>query len=97
MCKLDLALAIRECRKSVGLTQREAARQLGITDVHLCNLEHGKSQPSLKLIAWMEQAFGVNVYLWAWFSLYDLDGAVAITDRFRRRYQQYYGIIKEDV
>jgi transcriptional regulator with XRE-family HTH domain len=89
---LDFAPAFREWRQSAGMRQREAARQLGITAVHLCNLESGKSQPSLKLIARIEQAYGVNLYLLAWLSRFYLPNDELLTQQFENAYRDYYQI-----
>ncbi len=53
-------------RLTLGLTQREAAKRLGITAVHLCNIEKGRALPSLDLIDKYREVWGVDLYVLAW-------------------------------
>lgn len=50
---------LRTRRQSTGLTQRAAARDLGLTPVHLCNLERGHSTPSHSLLLAIAELYGV--------------------------------------
>ena len=43
------------------LTQRDAATKLEISAVHLCNIEKGRSDPSLKVLRKMAAAYGVRL------------------------------------
>lgn len=54
MSHISLGCAIRAVRKFRGMTQRAAASALGISAVHLCNVESGQSMPSCGLLAKME-------------------------------------------
>lgn len=38
----------RARREHLGLTQLALAAKMGISNTHLCNLEHGKAQPSAR-------------------------------------------------
>lgn len=58
--------AARELRDLLGLSQKDAAEELGITNVHLCNIEKGNSQPSPDLLAKYREAWGVDLYVFAW-------------------------------
>lgn len=62
---MKLGSSIKRIREGRGLTQRAAAEVLGISDVHLCNLEHGKLRPSSALLDKMFEAWGVDVYILA--------------------------------
>ncbi len=63
---LDMSKTAVYIRKTLGLTQRAAAKALGITAVHLCNVENGRGQPSLDLIDKYQQVWGVDLYVLAW-------------------------------
>ena len=56
----------RELRESLGLSQRAAAHELGITNVHLCNIEKEKSSPSPELLEKYRQIWGIDLYVYAW-------------------------------
>lgn len=66
MINKDVGLAIRSVRESKGLTQREAAAVLGVSETHLSLLENGKNRPSLALVEAIAEAWGVDVYVYAW-------------------------------
>ena len=53
---------IRAARLAAGIdNQSEAARQLDITNVHLCNLEADASAPSLDLLRRMAKLYKTTV------------------------------------
>jgi transcriptional regulator with XRE-family HTH domain len=56
----------RELRESFGLTQRAAADRLGVSWVHLCNIENDKSRPSPELMEKYREVFGVDLYVYSW-------------------------------
>lgn len=56
----------RELRESLGLTQRAAAQALGISFVHLCNIEKNRAVPSQTLIDRMRDLWGIDLYVFAW-------------------------------
>ncbi len=58
--------AVRDIRELVGLSQRVAADELGITNVHLCNIENEKSVPSAELLDRIEEKWGVHPVVFAW-------------------------------
>lgn len=41
---------IREARETAGMTQRAFAKHVGITNVHLCNIEGDKSSVSIEML-----------------------------------------------
>ena len=63
---IKLGTTIRHLREAKGLTQRAAAEILGISDVHLCNLEHDKARPSADLLAKIHRVWQVDVYVLSW-------------------------------
>ncbi len=63
---LPIGLTIRSLRKKHELTQRELADRLGVTVVHVCNVENGKSSPSPELIEKFQKLWGVDLYVLAW-------------------------------
>lgn len=56
----------RELRTSLGLTQRAAAKSLGISFVHLCNIEKNRAAPSQALIDRYRELWNVDLYVLAW-------------------------------
>ena len=69
----QLGEAATYIRDRSTLTQKSAAKKLGITNVHLCNVEAGRSMPSLTLIAKYREVFGVDVYVMAWCMFGDVE------------------------
>lgn len=63
-----LGQTARELRGRLGMTQREAADALGITDVYLSNIENDKAAPSKSLIARYRELWGIDLYVLAWCS-----------------------------
>ncbi len=63
---IELGATIKHLREAKGLTQRAAAEVLGISDVHMCNLEHNKARPSADLLATIHRAWQVDVYVLSW-------------------------------
>lgn len=63
---IKLGTTIRFVREAKGLTQRAAATLLGVSDVHLCNLERDKARPSPDLIAKILHTWDVDIYILAW-------------------------------
>ena len=63
---IRLGQTARHLRKELGLTQRAAAEQLGISYVHLCNIEKNKSAPSSSLLERYRELWNVDLYVLAW-------------------------------
>lgn len=57
--------AARELRTKLGLSLREAASALGVSYVHLCNIENGKSSVSQELIEKFHDTWGIDLYMYA--------------------------------
>ena len=64
--KINLGETARELRETLGITQRAAAKALGITTVHLCNFEKGKSSPSQALLDRYQDLWGIDLYVVSW-------------------------------
>jgi len=62
---LNLGETARELRERCGLSQVQAAKKLGITQVHLSNIETNKARPSPELIERYRAAFDVDLYVYA--------------------------------
>jgi transcriptional regulator with XRE-family HTH domain len=58
----------RDLRDRLGLTQRAAAEALGISFVHLCNIEKDRAAPSQALIDKYRELWGIDLYVLAWCS-----------------------------
>ncbi len=63
----------RYLREKKGLTQTEAARILGVTQVHISNVENNKAQPSHDLVNRYREAFGVDLHILGWCLYGDLE------------------------
>jgi transcriptional regulator with XRE-family HTH domain len=63
---IHLGKTARYLRERKGLSQREAADALGISQVHLSNIENNKAFPSPNLLARYHELWGVDLYVLAW-------------------------------
>lgn len=68
-----LGKTARKVRVQAGLTQAKFAEQLGISIVHLSNIENDHSMPSVELIKKYLQITGVDLYVMDWCDNGDLD------------------------
>lgn len=79
-------------REELGLTQRAAADHLGISIVHLSNLENDKAKPSSELFRKIRELYGVDLYVFAWCRNGNIDelpaGLRAATERLTREWQK---------
>ena len=62
---VHLGETARRLREKQGLTQRKAAELLGISYVHLSNVENNKSYPSPDLLDKYRRTWGVDLYMLA--------------------------------
>ena len=63
---IHLGKTARYLRERKGLSQTAAADALGISQVHLSNIENNKSLPSPNLLERYRQLWGVDLYVLAW-------------------------------
>jgi transcriptional regulator with XRE-family HTH domain len=63
---IKLGKTIRFLREQYGKSQIEAAKLLGISNVHLSNLENNKAYPSPDVAAKITSIWGVDLYVLAW-------------------------------
>ena len=56
----DMGITLKMARVGKGLTQTEAARQIGVTDTTLRKYEKGKSFPDVPTIKKIEALYGVT-------------------------------------
>lgn len=54
-----MPITLKAARVNIGLTQKEAAHKLGITEDCLGNYERGKTYPNVPVIKKMEQLYGI--------------------------------------
>ncbi len=93
---MKLGDTARDLRESFGLTQRAAAGLLGVSFVHLCNIENDKSRPSPELLAKFKDVFGVDLYIYAWCQRGDLAKLPAgMRDVTRRLTDEWTKIIEK--
>lgn len=71
---ISVGESARSLREQLGLSQKEAAVELGISNVHLCNIEKDNSNPSPELLAKYRDKWGVDLYVFAWCRVGDIDG-----------------------
>jgi transcriptional regulator with XRE-family HTH domain len=63
---IHLGKTARYLRERKGLSQRDVANALGITQVHLSNIENSKALPSAALLDRYRELWGVDLYVLAW-------------------------------
>jgi transcriptional regulator with XRE-family HTH domain len=59
----ELGRTARHVRERLGMTQRAAAEALGVSSVHLSNVERGVTPPSASLIARFTDVYGIDIYV----------------------------------
>lgn len=64
--KTRIGSTARALRTLADMTQRDAARALRITPVHLCRVEHDQSLPSYELLERYRDVFGIDPYVLEW-------------------------------
>jgi transcriptional regulator with XRE-family HTH domain len=63
---IHLGKTAKYLRERKGLSQKATADALGITQVHLSNIENNKSVPSPNLLRRYRDLWGVDLYILAW-------------------------------
>ena len=63
---IHLGATARRLRECKGLSQKDAAERLGISAVHISNIENNKAAPSRDLLDRYRQLWGVDLYVLAW-------------------------------
>ncbi|MFO7906783.1 MAG: helix-turn-helix domain-containing protein [Planctomycetota bacterium] len=63
---VQIGQTAKRLRESLRWTQRETATALGVSCVHLCNVENGKTQPSQALLDRYRELWGIDLYVLAW-------------------------------
>ena len=58
-----IGTTVRYVREKLGMTQKAAAEALGVSSVHLSNVERGVTPPSALLISRFAEVFGVDCYV----------------------------------
>ncbi len=61
----DIGQTARYVRERLGLTQRAAADALGVSAVHLSNVERGRTVPSSSLVSRFKNVYKIDVYVLA--------------------------------
>lgn len=73
---LDTGRAARQIREADGLSQIAAAAALGVTNVHLSNVERGLAIPGPGLLRRYRERFGIDPHVLAWCLSQDVPFAV---------------------
>lgn len=55
-----MGLTLKAARVNTGLTQQDAAREIGISECTLSNYERGRSFPDVPTIKKIEEVYGVS-------------------------------------
>jgi len=71
MTDLNIGARLRDLRIQRGLTQREFAVQAGISNSYLCDIERGRTDPTIAALDRILDALGME--LSAFFGLLDLN------------------------
>ena len=58
-----IGTTVRYVREKRGMTQKAAAEALGVSSVHLSNVERGVTTPSALLISRFAEVFGIDCYV----------------------------------
>jgi transcriptional regulator with XRE-family HTH domain len=80
-----LGQTARFLRDQRRMTQCSAARALGVSNVHLSNVERGKTEPSTRLLERLKGLFGVDLHILAW-CLFEDDRDLPESLRVHRRH-----------
>ncbi|MDR1775486.1 MAG: helix-turn-helix transcriptional regulator [Actinomycetes bacterium] len=56
-----MRLLLLEARKAAGMTRREVAAKVGITEASLANAEFGRTNPSTKTFYLLSRLYGVTM------------------------------------
>jgi transcriptional regulator with XRE-family HTH domain len=62
---ISLGKAAQDLRARLNLSLRQAAMELGVSYVHLCNIENGKASPSPEMLEKFHDAWGIDLYMYA--------------------------------
>lgn len=76
---------VRDVRLKIGMTQKAAAEALGVSSVHLSNVERGVTPPSASLMARLTEVYGVDVYVLCYCTSDDDDEAPEGVNIARRK------------
>ena len=71
----EIGIGIKNARLTVGITQAELARRLGVTPQAISQYERGEKKPKIETIKKIADAWGVS-----WFQLSHLDDLVATSE-----------------
>lgn len=58
---MDFGRSFKHYRQKANLTQKEAAKLIGVKDYQLGNYETNRSQPSLEILIKMSKAYSVSI------------------------------------
>ncbi len=63
---VSIGTTAKTLRESLGWTQRQTADELGVSYVHLCNVENNKARPSQALLDRYRDLWGIDLYVLVW-------------------------------
>lgn len=87
----EIGIGIKNARLTVGITQAELARRLGVTPQAISQYERGEKKPKIETIKKIADALGVS-----WFQLSHLDDLVATSEERVLDKEEVYQSIAAD-
>ena len=63
---VSIGTTAKNLRQQLGWSQVETAEALGVSNVHLCNVENNRTQPSQSLLDCYRELWGIDLYVIAW-------------------------------
>ena len=70
---MKLGKALEELRDEADWSLSETAETLGVTFLHLRDIEYGSTEPSQDLLDKYKEMWGVDPYVYAWCKFGDLE------------------------
>ena len=63
---MNFGAVIRKYRQEADLSQRELAREVGVTATYISHLENGRADPSISLFRKLASVFGMPAEVFFW-------------------------------
>lgn len=91
-----LGLAAKKLRLQFNMTQAELAQELGISIVHLSNIENDHSMPSPELVARYRHLTGIDLHVLDWCDNGDLRSLPKNVREAALKLREAFGTMKND-
>lgn len=70
---MEIGISIRLIRKNSNKSQKEFAKEIGITQTYISQIENGKKQPSLDVLYKVSALSNIPLPIVLWYSLEEKD------------------------